>query len=317
MDENRMALLANVASLYYEDGLNQQAISKQLGYSRSMISRLLTEARQEGIVEIQVHHPLERLLALEERMARFFNLIDVRVLQSNGLAYPQMLRCLGILAARLLAQKMHPETILGISWGTALFEVVNALPHMRYRGVRVVQMIGSTTSRDHQVDGPGLARAFAQRFDGQAHILAAPWLVDDRQLRDALMRDRRMRAVLELACQADIALVGIGTADPAMSSLVRAGYLTEDQANGLQAMGAVGDVCGHHFNIHGELMDVPLAGYPIATEVEVLRKIPLVIGVAGGPVKAPAILGALRAKLVNALVTDDTAAREILEIVGN
>jgi DNA-binding transcriptional regulator LsrR (DeoR family) len=82
------------------------------------------------------------------------------------------------------------------------------------------------------------------------------------------------------------------------------------------SLGAVGDVCGHHFDLFGNLMDIPLAGYAIGIEAEVLRRIPAVIGVAGGPAKAPAILGALRARLVNCLVTDDAAARGVLELAS-
>ena len=313
MQTDRDQLLARVASLYYEDGQTQQEISLKLGYSRSSISRMLTEARQEGIVEIHVHHHLERNSALEQRLQCQFNLCEVQVLQDNGLPYPQMLRRLGGLAAKLLVQSINEHSILGISWGTALYEVANALQSMHAPGVKVVQLIGSATSRDHQVDGPGLASVFARQFGGQYYTLPAPWLVEDREIRDALMKDRRMGEVLDLARRAEIALVGIGTVDPPLSSLVRAGYLTADEVRDIQALGAVGDVCGLHFDIHGNLMDIPLAGYAFGIEAETLRAIPLVIGVAGGALKAPAILGALRSRLVNSLVTDDSAAREVLE----
>lgn len=314
MDETRIALLANVASLYYEDGLNQQAIAARLGYSRAHVSRLLSEALRQGIVEIHVHHPLERVPALERRLSEEFLINETRILQGGGLTYQQTLRRLGGLAAGLLAQKIRPDAILGISWGTALYEVANALGPLELPEVKVVQLIGSATSRDHHVDGPGLARTFAERFGGQYFTLAAPWLVAERQVRDALMVERRMLEVLDLARCADIALVGIGSIEPTLSSLLRAGYLTLDELREIQSLGAVGDVCGHHFDLHGNLMDIPVAGYAIGIEAEVLRRIPVVIGVAGGVAKAPAILGALRAGLVNCLVTDDLTCREVLKL---
>ena len=314
MDDKRFELLAKVASLYYEEGLNQNEIAADLGYSRSYVSRMLSEARREGIVEIHVRHPLERLPDLERSLETRFDLRAVRVLRSENLPYGQMLRRLGALGAGLLAQKIKPESVLGISWGTALYEVANGLQPMDCPGVKVVQLIGSATSRDHQVDGPGLARAFSLKLGGQYYTLAAPWLVGDKEIRDALMKERSMREVLELTRQVDIALVGIGTIDPRLSSLVRAGYLTLSEIDQLQALGAVGDVCGHHFDIRGSLMEIPVAGYPFGTDVNTLRSIPASIGVAGGAVKAPAILGAMRSGLVNSLVTDDAAA---LAILGN
>ena len=314
MDDQRLAILAQVASLYYEDGMNQNEVAAIMGYSRSHISRMLAEARREGIVEIHVHHPLERVAALEQRLADQFVLQEVRVLKSNGVPYSQMLRRLGALGAGLLAQKVNPNSILGISWGTALYEVGNMLAPIDYPDVKVVQLIGSATSRDHQVDGPGLARAFSMQFGGQYYTMPAPWLVGDKQIRDALMKERRMQEVLDLTKKVDIALVGIGTVDPRLSSLVRAGYLSIEEAEQIQAMGAVGDVCGHYFDIQGNLMEIPVAGYAFGTEVDTLRAISLTIGVAGGAVKAPGILGALRSKLVNSLVTDDAAARIVLQL---
>jgi deoxyribonucleoside regulator len=118
-----------------------------------------------------------------------------------------------------------------------------------------------------------------------------------------LMKERRMQEVLELTKKVDIALVGIGTVDPRLSSLVRAGYLTIEEAQQIQGIGAVGDVCGHYFDIHGNLMEIPVAGYAFGTGVETLQGIALSVGVAGGTVK-----------LVNSLVTDDTAARTVLEL---
>jgi DNA-binding transcriptional regulator LsrR (DeoR family) len=314
MDDQRYQVLARVASLYYEEGMNQNEVAAIMGYSRSHISRMLAEARREGVVEIHVHHPLARVAILEQHLADQCGLREVRVLKSDGVPYSQMLRRLGALAAALLAQKITPNSILGISWGTALYEVSNMLAPIDYPDVRVVQLIGSATSRDHHVDGPGLARAFSLQFGGQYYTLAAPWLVGDKQVRDALMKERRMREALDLTRQVNIALVGIGTVDPAVSSLVRAGYLSIEEAEEIQAMGAVGDVCGHHYDIQGNIMEIPVAGYAFGTDVETLRAVPLVIGVAGGAVKAPGILGAIRSGLVNSLVTDDAAARIVLEL---
>jgi DNA-binding transcriptional regulator LsrR (DeoR family) len=316
IDDDRVELLARVASMYYEDELTQNEISTSLGYSRSCISRMLTEARREGIVEIQIHHPLERKLNLEKLLRDRFDLKEVRVIESNGSPYPQVLRRLGALAARLLEDMVTENTTLGISWGTALYEVAHALRPKHLPRVRVVQMIGSSSSHDHQVDGPGLARAFSRQFEGRYYTLPAPWLVEDRNLRDALMNDRRLREVLRLTRQIDIAVVGVGTIDPSLSSLLRAGYLTVDETRSLQAMGVVGDVCGQHFTLEGLLMDIPLAGYVFGVDVETLRSIPLVLGVAGGAAKAPAILGAVRSRLINSLVTDDEAVQEVLELSG-
>lgn len=123
---DRYELLARIASLYFEDGLSQAEIATQTGYSRSMISRLLTEARQQQIVEIRINHPLSRNRELEQSLEQLLNLTGVRVLTRGSLNYSTMLRRIGTLGARLMEELLRDHTVVGVSWGTAVWEVVNA-----------------------------------------------------------------------------------------------------------------------------------------------------------------------------------------------
>jgi deoxyribonucleoside regulator len=315
-DEERIALLSRVASMYYEDEMTQQEISTQLGYSRSAISRFLTEARQAGVVEIHVHHQPARHAALERELLSCFGLRETRVLVSNGLPYSRMLRLLGELAARRVEQVVADESLLGVSWGTSVYEVVNAIRPPHFPGVTTLQLVGALGTPDPQIDGPELARWLAQRYGGRYQTLPAPAIVGSQAVRDGLSADPRVRKILEQMAHVDVAVVGIGSVEPSMSSLVRAGYLTVEEIGEVAAAGGVGDVCAISFDVHGSLLDIPLARRVVGIHPDVLRRIPFVLGVAGGKVKAPAILGALRAGLVNALVTDDTAAQCLLELDG-
>jgi deoxyribonucleoside regulator len=317
MDDERFELLADVASLYYEEGLTQQEIAATLKYSRSRISRLLTEAQQEGVVEIHVHHPLARNRTLENKLKELFSLKMVRVCQNRDEPYSSMLHRVGALAARLVAQNVRDNMTIGLSWGAALAEMASAFRPLRCPGAHVVQMIGTVGSVDPTTDGPGLARRVAAALGARAYTLAAPWLIDNKVVRDALMEDRRLRETLDLASHVDLAVVGIGTILPELSSLVHAGYITVDQARYLGSIGIVGDICGEQFDVSGKLIEIPITGYVFGIHVPLLRNVPLVIGVAGGSEKAPAILGGLRSRLINALVTDESAANEIINLVNS
>jgi DNA-binding transcriptional regulator LsrR (DeoR family) len=112
----------------------------------------------------------------------------------------------------------------------------------------------------------------------------------------------------------DIALVGIGSLVPEVSSLLRAGYLDREALAQLRAQGAVGDICARHYDSHGQVMDIELNQRIVGIELKDLQDIKQVIGVAGGEAKAEAILGALRGRHVNVLVTDDGAARKLLTL---
>ncbi|RME44577.1 MAG: hypothetical protein D6791_12840, partial [Chloroflexi bacterium] len=229
MDVARLELLARIASLYYEEALTQEEIARRTGYSRSMISRLLSEARRQGVVEIRVHHPFARRPDLEERLQQHLGLAMVRVLDDAGLSYHLMLRRLGALAARTVEELLHEGMTVGISWGTALAELVHALRPRPLGDVLVVQIIGALGTADPNIDGPELARRLAHTLNGRYKILPAPLVVDSEETQQRLLRDRRVQGVLSHVDTMDIALVGVGTVEPEKSSIVRSGYLTPEQ----------------------------------------------------------------------------------------
>lgn len=311
-DLENLEFLARVASRYYEDGLTQHQISEELGYSRSAISRFLSKAREVGVVEIRVNHPLQRSTELESILRERFKLKSVRVLNRLSLDYDRTLTRIGSLGARLVEEMVVDGTKLGVSWGTAVFEVANALRYTYMPDVVVIQLIGALGTPDPQIDGVDLARAYAAAFGGRYRILPAPAIVESPEVRQALLSDRPIRETLEQARQVDCAILGIGTTDPSMSSLVRAEYLTEKEIRALADAGAVGDVCAVHFDGQGNILDLPIAHRVVGIGADDLKSIPVTVGIAAGEIKAPAILGALKARLVNSLVTDDSAARTIL-----
>ena len=121
--------------------------------------------------------------------------------------------------------------------------------------------------------------------------------------------------VLARAMRDANALVGIGSVDRERSSLVRAGYMSVAEMAELHAEGAVGDVCGVHIDIQGRVLDVEVNRRRIGIDLPALAAGPCtVVGVAGGRVKAAAILGALRAGFLDVLITDSNAAQAILEL---
>jgi deoxyribonucleoside regulator len=312
--DNRLELLAEVATLYYEDGLTQEEIAGRLSISRSNISRLLTEARVNGVVEIHVNYPWQTSAALQTQFMKRFDLSAVRILKNERGDYQQMLRGLGALAARYLERMIVDRSTLAIGWGTAVHEVVNALRPAKRSDVDVVQMIGALGSGNQLIDGPELARVLANRLGGRFHYLHAPLIVGSAEMQRALVNEARIHKTLEMARRAALAVVGIGSVEPSMSSLVRAGYLTKQELAGIRKSGAVGDICARQFSLRGDILDIELNQRVVGIDCAALKSIGCVIGVAGGLLKAPAILGALRGGFVDVLVTDAQAAEQVLHL---
>jgi deoxyribonucleoside regulator len=175
-------------------------------------------------------------------------------------------------------------------------------------------MIGAVGTGDPLIDGPDLARLLVDLYGGECRYLHAPLIVENADVWKALLQEPRILEPLSLARRADVALVGIGSPAAEVSSLLRAGYLDRDELARLQAQGVVGDICSRHYDIDGRVLDIELNRHIVGIDLETLHGIEQVIGVAAGVAKSKAILGALRGRHVNVVVTDDVAAREVLTL---
>jgi deoxyribonucleoside regulator len=314
MEEDRVDLLAQIALWYYEDGLDQAAIAERINRSRSMVSRLLDQARASGLVEVKVHYPLRTSTALERQLCAEFGLVSAHVLVEPPDDYALLLKRLGELGARCLQEALRPGVVIGVSWGTAVHSVVSAMPTLRVPGATVVQLIGAVGRGDPLVDGAELGRWLAQKLQASFRFLSAPLLVEDEAVAAALRRERSIEETLATAARADVAVIGIGTPHPELSSLLRAGYLTQAELESLMAQGVVGDVVAHQFDQEGQWMDIPANRRTISLDAESLRRIPRVIAVSGGAGKARAILAGLRGRYCTCLVTDARTALLVLEL---
>lgn len=311
---NKEDLLIEIATLYYYDGLTQREIAKRFGISRSNVSRLLTEARNRGIVEIKVKQKIPLDYNLQKEIRSRFSLKDVKILKFYGLDYQEMLRKLGTIAARYLKTILNKVSIVGMSWGTAIYEVVNAFESEFYQNIEVIQMIGGIGAENPDIDGTELARRLAEKVGGRYRYLHAPLIVENADIKKAIIVEKNVKEVLQKVKKADVAIVGIGSTDPTVSSLVRAGYLNKKELNEIRKLGAVGDICARHFDINGNLCQIDLNERVIGIDTDVLKDINYVIGVAGGKAKASAILGVLRGGYINVLISDNKAISEVLKL---
>jgi deoxyribonucleoside regulator len=308
----RRDLLIRVAKLYFLEGLTQQAVANSVGLSRSNVSRLLKACREQKIVEIRVHEdhpgPPELATRLRERYS-----LRMAITVPDGTDPERVAAEAGEAAAALMERELHDGMTVGLSWGRAVYHTVSAFRPNRSWAVDVVQLMGSLEARDSASDGSELARRLAASLGGRCYLLQAPLYLRNEATRQALLQEPEIRRVLERARKADVALVGIGTNLPGANALVRAGHLTEEESAQLLRRGVVGNVLGRLIDIQGRVCAVPLNQRVMALEAEALRQLPLVIGVATGVEKAGAVLGALRGRLVTALVTDARTARQVLD----
>ncbi len=314
---DRDELLSDVAEMYYDEDFTQAEISRKIGMTRSAISRMLTEARQKGIVEIVVNRPLRFDADLEQALIERFSLQNARVLllrHEKG-QYDRLRRRLGSVAAQLLRGLLKPEMVLGVAWGTTVSATIEALEVPEPMPMNVVQLVGVLGSSSHAFNAQALVEMLASKVGGEGTYLYSPFIVENAVTARSILNIPNVREAISLGRECDVALLGIGTVTNVdYCSLYLGGHISRAVVQNLVDAGAVGDVSGRYFDINGAEANIDFHDRLVGIARDDLLAIPTRLGVAGDVAKAQAILGALRGGYVNMLVTDSNTAEKLLLI---
>jgi len=304
-------LLVKVSKMYYEEGLSQDDIILRLNLSRSKISRLLQQARDEGIVQITVNTPKHLFSELETKLERLFGLYEAIVVETHaGDSQENIIRDLGIAAAGYLERSVGSTTTIGISWGSTLHGMVAALHSNRLPKTKVVQIIGGLGQPEAEVHATDLCHRLARSLGSQLTLLPAPGIVSTEQACDVLLADLFIQRAMSLFDHLDIAFVGIGTPTP--ESLLGS-ILSCTELDALLQNGAVGDIALRFFDIQGQPVQSEIDQRVIGITFAQLKRTRRVVGISGGVEKFQSVLGALRGKLINVLITDSVNAEKLLQ----
>lgn len=308
------AILVRAATLYYLDGLSQADVATELGVTRSNVSRVLSEARRLGIVEIRIHDPSGRSDSLEEQMVERFQLRECHV-APTGTADNALGR-VGMLGATWLTDNLPASGSVAVSWGSGVQAVVEAVsPGPRHSKIEVLPLVGGVSNVDSARDANVLVRALASKLGASHRRLYAPAVVDSRATRDTFLQESSIGGVLEDAGRATIAIVGVGTlGSGASSAIVESMRLTPQERAEFEAAGPVGDCCTRFFDAAGRPVHSVVDERVVAIELDALTRIPTVVGVAAGAAKAPGVHAALNARLFDVLVIDSTLAEALLAL---
>jgi DNA-binding transcriptional regulator LsrR (DeoR family) len=305
--------LLRVARLYYLENLSQQQVAAELGISRSNVSRMLTDALSQGIVEIRINDPAGRERLLERQLEEVFGLREARVAQRPGSFGGAHNDQVGVLASHLLLQGIKDQMTVALSWGHALQGMVWATTTDQDHAVQLVQLVGGLSSISNEISGAELVRELASRLGASYRYLHAPATLTTRESKDALMQEQSIAQALEAARGADIAFVGIGTPSHGSSAAVLGSLsLSKKEAADFWRQEPVGDVAARYFDKDGHELSGAVHDRVLAVDLNDLVSIPTVVGVAEGRAKVPGVLGALRGRLIDVLVCDESLARGVL-----
>jgi deoxyribonucleoside regulator len=308
----KSTVLVEAAKLYYVHQLSQLEISKKISVSRPTVSRLLQQARDIGIVKINITDPNEVGTQLESALSIKYGLKKVIVVPYDSDNTLILKKRLGKASILLLDQILSEGSILGISWGTTMQEVARQIQSRKIKDMVVVQLNGGISRAELDTHASEIAKTIGDRYQAIPYLMPLPAVVDSAELKMAILSDRNISRTLELGRKADIAMFTIGSFNY-NSILVKADYFNDTEVEILLNAGAVGDICSRILTEEGKVCSKELNGRTIGIELEEIKEKPYSIAVAGGKDKLVAIKAGLKGRWFNSLITDEWIATELLK----
>ena len=306
ISQDKRKRLAHVARRYYLEDHKQSDIARELGISRPMVSRLLSEARELGIVEITVHDPETKTARLMDRL-RSISSIQGGVLVEDSGDNDDVNLMLSQGALQLLQQLGTKR--LGVGWGYLIGQIVDWLEQNPQTGSTVTDicpLVGNASIPARNYQSNENVRLMAQQLGATPHFLYLPALPEGLGGKQLLCSTEIYRQIYQRWEEMDTALVNIGDypSSPDFASLVRYGSL-------LQHHHACGRMLAYYFNEAGMVIQSD-QDFAIQIPMEALKQCPRIIGVCSANTSARALRGALNTGILTHIVARADLVQELL-----
>ncbi len=309
---DELRLLVKIATLYYENGLNQSRIAEQLSLSQSFVSRAIKRCIDEGIIKITVLHPPGVFVHLEQTLQSRYGLRQVVIVDVDEHASVHAIkRAIGSGAAAYLEASVTTNQLIGISsWSTFVEEMINSLSPKAVKAAGVIQILGGV-GLNGNLQANILTDRLAKLLECPGYFLPTSSLGQSNEDRQRDLQNPELAEVVARFSDVTTAIVGIGTMAPSQLLRNSGVHYKEEMANTLVSRGAVGDICLHYFDRNGDAVLEDNEDTLTSMSLAQLKRCPNVVALAGGVDKLAAMRAALAGGYIDVLVTDRITAESL------
>ena len=304
----QLVLTATVARRYYVDGRSKVEIADELHISRFKVARLLDQALATGLVRIEIGHPGSIDTDLSSRLREQLGLRTAIVVRTEESDPAALRTLLGRAAGDLLTETVSRQDVLGFAWARAVASTVPALAGMA--PAPLVQLTGSLPREDLSMTSTEIVRDIGRLTGGRVTFFYAPFLLADEETARTLRRQPEIARAIGQFGAVTKAVVGLGAWAAGQSTIYDAMSAVDRRA--LTKAGAVADVSGVFLDASGAVVGHEQTARMICMNAAHLAEVQDVLAIPYGVAKAPAVLAAVRSRLVSSLVTHDAMARVLL-----
>jgi DNA-binding transcriptional regulator LsrR (DeoR family) len=312
---NELRLIARVAQMYHVEKKRQAEIADVLRLSQATVSRMLKRAEEEDIVRTTVIPPPGTFSDLEAGLRNRYGLTEAIVADCTEDRDGAIMARIGEAAAHFLEVTLAPGEIIGVSsWSQTILRMVDNIHPMKAAKARyVVQTLGGMGDPSVQAHATQLTTRLARLAGAEPRLLPVQGVASSREAKLVMLADPYVRETMDLFGRITLAIIGIGAVAPS-ELLARSGNIFSSQELAwLDEEGVVGEMSLRFFDAGGRPVGTPLDDRVIGLSLGELAKVGRVMALAGGQAKTAAIEGALKAGIIDVLVTDRFTAARLTE----
>lgn len=250
---------------------------------------------------------LRGLTGLEMQLAAQLGVGKVCVVAGDADGDEHVLHEVGRNAAIRLRSFLQSGSTLAVTGGSTIHEVAFAVPQSASMNVMVVPARGGI-GRSLETQANTVACEIAKRLGGHHRMMHLPDHLDEQALCE-LRKLPEIDETLALLERADVVLHGIGRAD----DMAQKRQLPASVEHEVLRKGAVAEAYGCYFDRKGKLV---YSASTVAHDLGALKPQCALIAVAAGARKAEAIISVMQNRRHAMLVTDEGAAKAILDLLA-
>jgi len=313
-ERSRLDLAARAGWLYFIGGNTQEEIARKLKISRPTAQRLVSLALSERLITFRLEHPIAACMQLAKQLSERFKLTLCDVVPTDPTSTSNVI---GVAEAATVILEQYLKdsrpAIIAVGTGRTLRAAIDLMPRIACPDHRLVSLTGNI-SPDGAASFYDVLTRLADLTHAPHYPLMLPVVAKSKKERDHFISLDPIRSVRALAAKADLTLVGIGQMDKSAPLYVD-GFLTKRELDEVVKLGAVCDLTSWLYDAEGKLISCAINDRVTSVPREPARERP-VVGVAMGASKVAAIQAALKGRLINGLITNESTARAVLALAS-
>jgi DNA-binding transcriptional regulator LsrR (DeoR family) len=320
IDKNLKRYTNRIAWMYWKQKISQKEIAKKFNINKVQVHRILSEAEKRGSVKVFVEGSFDICRQYEDTLKDRYNLKHIEVVPTESIDSQKTITStldpdpLSIVyaGANTILNKIHVEKCRNFGWstGSTNARIAHILPEIK-ENVNFVDTTGSLRS-DLSFNPLLGINTLSRKTNGKCYFLGSPYIFPSLKEKHKFYNMQFVKDILKKEEECEYVILGIGSMKGGTSLYNRVKnhpHLVDKKIfNQIKKDGAIGESSGNFFDKNGKHFEYDEI---VSKKFKIIQQ-KKTIAIAGGDEKATAIKSVLLNGCLYGLITDEEAAKNIL-----